>query len=406
MLFMKMRIFPVVVLLLAIVSCTQPGKMQEKPYVVMLSMDGFRWDYTDKVHTPNFDKIAAKGVKAKSLKSSFPTKTFPNHYSMATGLVPDHHGIVLNSFYDPETDRHYHIYERETVEDGSFYGGEPIWVTAEKQGITAGSFFWVGAEAEIKGTRPTYWKKYDHSLDFGQRIDSVIAWLQKPEDIRPHLVMWYFDEPDGSGHYSGPDSPELEKTIVRLDSLLGVFLSKLEQLPIAENVNVIVTSDHGMCNISESKKVALEELVKPEWIADLQGYNPNFVVKANDGYLDSIYLALVNVEGITTWKTGQLPERLMYGNNLRTLDLVIVADSSWSVVKSKDKEVGLGAHGFDNDNKAMDAIFYAYGPAFKSNFTAQTFNNTDLYPLICEILELQPAPVDGQLENVQTLLKE
>ncbi len=180
---------------------------------------------------------------------------------------------------------------------------------------------------------------------------------------------------------------------------------KLKNYLYHDQLNVIVTSDHGMSSISNDRKVVLENQVKKEWIAEIQGYNPNFNIKAKNGFLDSLYLNLVDVEGITTWKTGELPARLNYGTNPRTMDIVVVADSSWSVVKSGDKKVGKGAHGFDNDNKDMHAIFYAYGPAFKSGYVSPTFNNIDIYPLICEILELEPALVDGKLENVKGLLK-
>lgn len=398
------KIIPLILSVVLFIGCSIE-KAEKKQYVIMLSMDGFRWDYTDKVPTPNFDRIAAKGVKAKSLKPSFPTKTFPNHYSMATGLVPDHHGIVLNSFYDSEMDEHYAIFNRDAVENGTFYGGEPIWNTAEKQGLISGSYFWVGSEAEINSQRPTYWKKYDHDFPYKQRIDSVISWLSKSEETRPQLVLWYFDEPDHIGHDVGPDSRELESKIIELDFLLGYFLNEIENLPISEEINVIVTSDHGMCGVSDDRKVVLEDQIKKEWINEIQGYNPNFNIKAEAGFIDSIYLNLRDVEGITTWKAGEVSDRLMYGSNPRVMDLVVVADSSWSVVKSDDKKVGLGAHGFDNDNKDMHAIFYAYGPAFKKAYISPTFENVDIYPLICEILSLEPAVVDGKLENVQQMLK-
>jgi alkaline phosphatase D len=402
---MKKRFFPVIILLVVLSGCGLQKAEPEKQYVVMLSMDGFRWDYTGKAPTPNFDRMAAKGVKAKSLKPSFPTKTFPNHYSMATGLYPDHHGIVLNSFYDEKTDRYYNLLNRQAVEDGSFYGGEPIWNTAEKQGIVSGSYFWVGSEAEINGRRPTYRKNYDHTFPYKQRIDSVVAWLNKPEESRPQLLLWYFDEPDFTGHEAGPESEELKSKIIELDFLLGYFLDEIEKLPFHDQINVIVTSDHGMSPISNERKVALQNYVKSDWIAEIQGYNPNFNIKANEGCADSIYFALADVEGISAWRTGTLPERLNYGTNPRTMDIVVVADSSWSVVLSADRNVGNGAHGYDNDNKDMHAIFYAYGPAFKANYISPTFNNVDIYPLICEILGLEPAPVDGHLENVIQLLK-
>jgi alkaline phosphatase D len=403
---MKIKNLYFLLILVSFLACQNKPVENAKPYVIMLSMDGFRWDYTDMTETPNFDKIAKMGVKAQSLKPCFPSKTFPNHYSMATGLYPDHHGIVLNSFYDVEEGRGYSIMKRETVEDGTFYGGEPIWNTAEKQGIKAGTYFWVGSEADVQGMHASYWKSYNSKLPFEARIDSVINWLSLPEPLRPHLVLWYFDEPDGIGHYKGPESIDIQNEIVYLDSLLGVFMNKLEKLPNAEKFNVIITSDHGMGATSYERKVALANHINMKWVDTLVGYNPNFVIRTKKGFKDSVYLQLKKVEHITTWKTGELPDRLNYGNNPRTLDIVVVADSSWAVVINEDKRVGRGAHGYDNDNKDMHAMFYAYGPAFKKNYLQPTFNNIDLYPLICEILNLNPAPVDGKLENVKGMLVE
>jgi len=392
------------ILAIVLLSCCKRSEKENNQYVVMLSIDGFRWDYADKVPTPNLDKIAKMGVKAESLKASFPTKTFPNHYSMATGLYPDNHGIVLNSFYDPALNRYYSVMDREAVEDGKFYGGEPIWVTAEKQGITSASYFWVGSEADVQEIHPTYWKKYDHDFPFEQRIDSVITWLQFPEDIRPHLILWYMHEPDKSGHIYGPDSKEMDSVIIYLDSLVGVFIDKLQDIPYANQVNVIVTSDHGMGNISNERKVVIEENLNMDWVDIIQGYNPNFVIRANEGYIDSIYLTLKKVPHLTTWKSGEVPEKFHYGTNPRTLDIVVVADSSWSVVLNNERPVGKGTHGFDNNNKDMHTIFYAYGPAFKENYVSPSFENVDIYPLITHILGLEPAEVDGSLENVKQLL--
>ncbi len=345
------------------------------------------------------------GIKAESLQPSFPSKTFPNHYTIATGLYPDHHGIVLNTFYDPETDRYYAIKDRKAVEDGTFYGGEPIWNTAEKQGIKAGTFFWVGSEADIEGMLPSYTKKYDHNFPFEQRIDSVISWLQLPDALRPHLILWYMHEPDSKGHKYGPDSEEMKKEIVYLDSLVGVFMAKVEKLPIADKINVIVTSDHGMGNISDERKVVLSQSVNMDWIEIIQGYNPAYIIKAKEGYIDSLYLQLKQTPHITTWKSGELPERLHYGTNPRTLDIVVVADSSWSIVEKDKKRVGNGTHGYDNANKDMHAIFYAYGPAFKKGYSTPAFINVDIYPLIAHIMGLKPAKNDGKFDDVKGMLR-
>lgn len=390
------------ILLLVVYLCSKP----KSNYVIMLSLDGFRWDYADNIPTPNLDYIAMNGVKAQSLKASYPTKTFPNHYTMATGLYPDHHGIVQNSFYDPEMNAYYAIMDRNAVEDPVFYGGEPIWVTAEKQGLISASYFWVGSEAPVQGVQPTYWKRYDHDFPFGQRIDTVIYWLELPEEKRPRLITFYMHEPDGVGHHHEAGSKLFINTIIQLDSLVGVLIKRVNALPIAEEVNIIVTSDHGMSPISNDRKVILEDYIDETWFDVIEGYNPNFLLKVKEAFRDTAFKALKAIEHIQVWEHGKVPERLHYGFNPRTLDYIVVADSSWSIVMCKDKSVCIGAHGYDNDNKDMHTIFYAIGPAFKSKHVHPTFNNTDIYPLITTILELEPAKVDGKTENILGMLKE
>ncbi len=380
--------------------------VDSQPYLVVLSMDGFRWDYAGKTETPNLDRIFENGVKAERMIPSFPTKTFPNHYTMATGLYPDNHGIVLNGFYDPDEERYYSTRDRDLVGDGTFYGGEPIWNTAEKHGLKAATLFWVGSEADVQEIRPSIWKPYQHNMPYGDRVDTVISWLQKPAEIRPHLIMWYFDEPDGIGHGYGPDSEEIVETVQYLDSLLGVFLNKLEKLPISKKVNFIVTSDHGMCGISEERVVMLNETIDSTWVEQVQGNNPVWTLKAREGFDDEIENELAGLEHIHWWRSGDVPGRLHYGTNPRTLDYVIVADSSWSVFYNEKGTYFGGTHGYDNANIDMHTIFYATGPAFKSDGNIYpVFPNVSLYPLMCEILHLDPVPNDGDLEDVKIMLK-
>ncbi len=387
-------------------GCLQKHTSQDQtPYVIMLSMDGFRWDYADMYNTPNFDKVAEKGVKAESMQACFPTKTFPNHYSIVTGLYPDHHGLVNNSFYAPDLDLTYRISDRYMVENASFYGGEPIWVTAEKQNLTAASFYWVGSEAPIGGIYPSYWKTYEHEFPFDQRIDTVIAWLQLPEDVRPHLITWYVDEPDSKGHELGPLNPELGKTIVYLDSLLGLFLQKIEALPNTGKLNIIVTSDHGMGSTSSERRVNLSKYIDPDWFLHIAGSNPVYNLTVEPEFYNIAWESLNNIPNMKVWKKGEVPERLHYGNNPRVGDFILVADSSWSIsFRESNSSYTGGTHGYDNCNKDMHAIFYAYGPAFKKNYVHPGFNNIDIYPLLCEILGIEPAPVDGKLEHVTDML--
>jgi alkaline phosphatase D len=401
----KAYFFLLLALALLLASCHRNEVMSDS-YVVMLSLDGFRWDYTDKFDTPNFDRLEETGVRADGLIPCFPTKTFPNHYSIATGLYPDHHGIVQNSFYDPGTDRFYSINNRESVGDGSFYGGEPVWVTAEKQGVKAACYFWVGSEAPSGGMYASKWRPYQQDFPFEARIDTVISWLQLPLRERPRLIMFYMHEPDNMGHMLGPDNPELGETISYLDSLVGDLIDKLSGLDIAGHLNLIVTSDHGMGAVSPDRYVNLAAFIDTAWVSIVQGSNPNYLVQAREGYYDSILIRLDRIPHVGAWPSGTVPERLVYGSNDRTLDFVFVADSAWSVGWWEEAYAySRGAHGYDNRNTDMHAIFFASGPAFRSGYKHPSFSNTDIYSLVAHLLGLQAAETDGNLSNVRSMLR-
>ncbi len=378
------------------------------PYLVMLSLDGFRWDYADRVSTPYLDYIAASGVKADYVVPAFPSKTFPNHYSMATGLYPDNHGLVNNNFYCPDLDMTYRLGDRKSVENGIFYGGEPIWVTAEKQGLKTASYFWVGTEAPVQGIHPSYWKPYQGNVPFMARIDTVIAWLNLPIENRPRLITFYFDEPDSQGHSTGPESPEVGATVEQLDKLIGDLIHKLNSLPIAGQINLIVTSDHGMTEVDMNRYVNLSNHVDRSWFDKIHGGNPLYSLQPKPGMVDSVYAMLKHVDNIFVWKSEEIPERLNYGKNPRTLDMIVLADSTWSIGwgPATTRYYSGGAHGWDNAQKDMHTIFYAMGPAFKTNHKHPAFEVVDLYPLITRILNLTPAKVDGTLERTKDMLKQ
>jgi len=372
-------------------------------YVVLVSMDGFRWDYAKQFNLPNLKQIAKEGVHAKSMKPSYPSKTFPNHYSIVTGLYPDHHGIINNVFYDASMNESFSL-STNAKNDSRFYGGNPIWNAAEQQGIKTASFFWPGSDTDQK--RPTYYKKYDEKIPYGNRIDTVIKWLQLPEKQRPHLITLYFDEPDHTGHNFGPLSPENKKMIIKMDSIMGELSSKINQLSIGKEINLIIVSDHGMTNISNDKKVAVLDYLKPEWLGYKAVINPIMSLEAKAGYQDSIAKALKKVPHIKFWKSNEVPKRLHYGTNPRVLDFVIEAEKGYSLVNKKDQNIKGGTHGYDNNEKDMHAIFYAKGPAFKVGKTIKTFQNVSVYPLIAQILGLQIEKVDGKLSDVKSTLRE
>ncbi|MFK5854826.1 MAG: ectonucleotide pyrophosphatase/phosphodiesterase [Bacteroidota bacterium] len=382
------------------------GHNNNQPYVVMVSLDGFRWDYTNYANTPVLDSLAKAGVLAEALIPSFPTKTFPNHYTMATGLYPDHHGIVLNGFYANDLKMDYNKGDKSTVGDGRFYSGEPIWTTAELQGVKSATLFWVGSEAESKEVRPTLWKKYMHNMPFEDRIDSIYTWLSLPENQRPHLVMWYYHEPDGMGHDAGPESKELVAEIEKLDGYLGDFFTKMRLLPFYNQINFIVTSDHGMGEISADKQVILDKIIDTANLEYYDGWNPIWNLKVVDGKLKEVYSKLKSNKHLQVWYSDSIPKRLHYGTNPRTSDITVVAVPKWSIFWSWNVGSSLGAHGYDNSFKDMHTIFYAAGPAFKKDYIAPEFENVNIYPLIAEIMNLNPAKTDGNLGNVENMLIE
>ena len=377
-----------------------------KNYVVLVSFDAFRWDYNKIYNTPNLNKLAADGVKAERMYSSFPTNTFPNHYSIITGLYPDHHGLINNSFSAPDLGLFYRTNDRAAVENPAFYGGETLWTTAEKQGAVSASFFWVGSEAPIGGKHPTYWKKYDGSVTFEARIDTVVKWLGYPETKRPELVTLYFDEPDATSHEYGPVSPETGRIVSRVDSMLGLLRDKISKLPYSKRINLIVVSDHGMAAVSPERYINIKGVVPERMIASVTGSNPVLMINANQGKTDSVVMLLNSVKGMKAWKKGDLPSRWHFGTNSRIPEIVAVADSSWSIgTKPDGSSVHGGSHGYDNANSDLFSIFYAAGPAFKKNYSFTELNNVDVYNLVCKILNLKPAPNDGNEDHIKGILK-
>ncbi len=381
---------------------------KKEEYVVLVSMDAFRWDYDQLYETPNIDRFSEKGVKAKSLISSFPTKTFPNHYSIATGLYPDHHGLISNTFYDPDMEMLYRIGDREMVENGDFYGGEPIWTTVEKNGLIAASMFWVGSEAPINGHQPSYWSSYDGSIPYEARLDSVINWLSLPKKVRPRFITLYFDEPDGVSHSYGPVSQETDSLVVYLDGIIGSLYKRISDLPIGKRVNIILVSDHGMGEVSSDRLVNLQDEVPEDLVEYYTGGNPVILIDPVDKYIDSVYSILSKVPHVKVWSKETMPEHYHYGTHKRFPGLVAEADSGWSIIASSRPDYSMrskGAHGYDPLNTDMQGIFYADGPSFKDAYLAESFENVDIYNLICRIFDIDPSENDGDISRIENLLK-
>lgn len=381
---------------------------ERKQYVVLVSLDGFRWDYDQLYETPNLDEITTNGVKSESLVSSFPTKTFPNHYSIATGLYPDHHGLINNTFYATDLGLLYRIGNRKMVENGDFYGGEPIWTTAEKNGIIAASMFWVGSEAPINGHQPTYWNRYDGSIPYLARLDSVIHWLSLPKKVRPGFITLYFDQPDGISHKFGPISAETDSVVVYLDGVVGELLDRIADLPIGKRVNTIIVSDHGMGEISGDRMVNLIDIIPDGYVEHYNGGNPVILIEPVKEYRDTVLAILNSTPGVKGWSSETLPPHYHYGTHSRFPGIVAEADSSWSIVASQRENYYMrsrGAHGYDPANRDMHGIFFADGPAFKDGYLAPSIHNVDIYNIICEILKIEPAENDGEVSRIEEIFR-
>ena len=393
----------IVALFVIMLTSSTYAQQNDKPYVVLVSLDGFRWDYNKYFDTPNLDELAKNGVKAKSMKPSYPTKTFPNHYSIVTGLYPDHHGIVNNSFYDPATKKKFSLGSSAKT-DASFYGGNPIWNVAEEQGVKTASFYWPGSDTGKKS--PSIYKNYDGTVPYSTRIETVLQWLALPEQERPHLITLYFDEPDHTGHTFGPLSDENKVMVQKMDSIIGVLSKKLDELTICKKVNLIVVADHGMTEITDNKKIAVLDFLKPNWLEQADVINPIMSIRTTAAAKDSVNKALSKVPNIRFWKTAKIPKRLHLGTNERNLDFVIEARKGYSLVKSANQKIMGGTHGYDNNIKDMHAIFYAKGPNFKVNKKVSTFQNVSVYNLIAHILDLKIQATDGQFSEVKRTLQE
>ncbi len=377
--------------------------------LVLVSLDGFRHDYLELHEAPNLARFAAEGVRAEALVPVFPTSTFPNHYTLVTGLWPEHHGIVDNTMYDPELDETFEIGDRLAVEDARWWAGEPLWVKVEKAGRVAATMFWPGSEAEIGGVRPTHWFHYDASLDEGERVATVLAWLDLPEPERPAFVTLYFSSVDSAGHRFGPRSAEVAAAVQRVDARLGELLAGLEARGIADATDVVVVSDHGMVELDRERVIVLDDLV------DLDGLHvvtlsPVLGIRAAPERLDEVLASLAGAHPhLSVWPRAEVPDHLHYRVHARIPPIVGLADEGWRVLLREDLEdlerATRGAtHGYDPRLRSMQAFFAARGPGFRRGLVVPPFESIHLYTLFTRLLALEPAPNDGDPEALVHLL--
>jgi predicted AlkP superfamily pyrophosphatase or phosphodiesterase len=386
-----------------------------KRYVILVSLDGFRYDYPKLYHADHLIALAAHGATAPDgMIPSYPSITFPNHYSMITGLYPEHHGIVGNAFYDPSRKEIYSYHDDQTVADGTWYGGIPLWVLAEQQGMRSASFFWVGSEADIQGVRPSYYLKFDKNNNppNGKRVEQVLAWLRLPPEQRPHFITLYFSDTDTAGHQYGPDSPQVADAVHELDNDIGKLMDGIKESKLP--VDLIVVADHGMAKV-EGPPIHLDDYgLQPSSFERIVG--SSLYPKSEDD-AQKAYLALRGKsDKFDVYRRAQAPPRLHFDSNPREGDPIIVPTGPYFITAGADPKIPehppVGAHGYDPARMPeMKAIFFAAGPDIRSGVVVAPFENVNLYPLIAKILGLdivglKTGAIDGKLSVLQGILKE
>jgi predicted AlkP superfamily pyrophosphatase or phosphodiesterase len=399
-----------------LMSCRPPLQKQQRPVVLLISIDGLRSDYIDKYRPPHLQNLVRNGTKAEWLIPAYPTKTFPNHYTVATGLYPDNHGLFENNIFDKEDNTVFGLNKREEVQNPKWWGGEPIWVTAEKQGLTAAAYFFPGTETPIQGIRPTHWKDYDHNFPNQQRVDTILKWLDQPLGKRPDLLTLYFADVDDAGHEYGPDAEETRRAVLKVDSAIGRLVNGLAQLNLQNVVNLIITSDHGMAAYKPANAILLENLFDTTmaerifWVGEFTQIFP----KA--GMEEEIYQSISSKLPSTARvvRRGAFPPELKFGKNKRIAPIVVVPSEGFVIMNNRryqqyknrgELDKTRGAHGYHNGLTSMRASFIASGPAFKNSYIHPPFENIHIYNLMCSILGLVPAENDGDLKQVRSMLK-
>jgi len=379
--------------------------------LLLVSIDGFRADYLDRGKTPHLAALAAAGVRADALRPSFPSLTFPNHYTLVTGLYPDHHGIVHNRIEGNGENDKFVYNDASTTADGRWWGGEPIWVGAERQGLRSATMFWPGSDTAIAGVRPSYWKPFDRNVSPEERVDTVLGWLDLPPAQRPRFLTLYFEHVDRAGHDHGPSSPEVNNALAEIDAALGRLLDGLAARGLTGAINLLVVSDHGLAAASNARVVVIDDVINLKRVRAVNyGVVAGFAPKP--GQQAYAYKTLVKRhDHMRCWRRTQMPARFHYGSNPRIPPIVCLADPGWIIARSDwlkehADDSPRGEHGYDNDLPEMRALFIASGPSFRRGTRVPEFDNVDVYPLMAHLLHIRPAPNDGNPKTMRGILRD
>ena len=399
----------VVVLGLLCACAPEPAKPARYSPLILISLDGYRADYIERGLSPNLAALAKDGVHAQALRSAFPTLTFPNHYTIVTGLYPDHHGIVNNRMVDPVSGKRFVYNDRGTTSDPSWWSGEPLWVSVERQGKHAATMFWPGSDVAIDGVRPEHWLPFNGRMTPNARVDQALAWLDLPPAQRPDFMTLYFEQVDHEAHEHGPDSKQTDAALREVDAALGRLLDGLRKRGLEETTDLVIVSDHGGTASGPDRVVVIDRLVDVHAIEIINtGVLAGFVPK--HGHEAEAERALLKPhDHMRCWRKDEVPARLHYGTNPRVPPLLCLADDGWLIFTQEfmdrpNRHISVGEHGYDNDDPKMRALFVAHGPAFRRGLVVPEFDSVDIYPLLAHIVGIKAQPNDGNYGDVKQML--
>lgn len=414
---MTRRLAPLACALALLAGCAGSGRAPttaappaaRRAIVVLISLDGFRWDYVDRPPAVTLRALARRGVRAQGLVPAFPSKTFTNHYALVTGLGPGRSGIISNRFRDPVLGI-FSYRDTAAVRDARWWGGEPIWLTAELQGVRAATMFWPGSEAPVGGRHPSDWKAYQHDMPVSARVDTVLAWLGRPVASRPGLVTLYFHQVDAAGHEFGPEAAETDSAIATVDAALARLVRGLDSLGLTRAANLVVVSDHGMAGTSRDRVVLLDDLLDLEAV-DVVDWDPVAQIWPRPGVdADSLAARLDADPHLRAWTRATLPSRWGLNQSPRSPPVLALADEGW-VITTRARlgrdSAGFrgGSHGYDESAISMRGLFVATGPGFRSGVTVPAFRNVHVYSVVAELLGIRPAPNEGSVDSVRAMLR-
>lgn len=386
-----------------------PPSSATSPTLLLVSLDGVHPAQLGRGNTPTLDRLAREGVQAEWMQPSYPSLTFPNHYTLVTGLRPDRHGIVHNTMRDADLGS-FTLSDRDAVGDGRWWGGEPLWVGAERAGLATATLAWPGSEADVQGVRPNRWHLFDAGRPKTERIDIVLGWLTEADDTRPRFATLYFEHPDTAAHAYGPDSSQMHEAMAQVDGMLGRLVDGIERNGLRDRVNLVVVSDHGMAAVPTGQRIAIEDMVDPG-IAEVVSYGQVVGFAPVPDRIAAAESALLGAhDRYDCWRRHELPERWHYGRHPRVPAIVCQMHEGWDAVPRRVLEHipqrTRGSHGYDPALPSMRAIFIAQGPAFRSGLRLPAFDNVDVYPLLAHLLGTPPSEHDGDPETLRAALRD